>query len=148
MTSFLYNTNIGVSIIDSIPHCHSEYALKRGKNQEMWLRYFIEDNFGVCIIDSIPHCHSKMLWKAVWNTIDDTYSNFVFYIVTEPHFLMFASFESLFSMIVWNTIDETYSVVPLYRNEATFLDLAPFESISACQCGIVSIVHTPTLSSI
>ena len=65
------------------------------------------------------------------NTIDDTYSNFVLYIVTKPHFLIFASFESLISMTVWNTIDETYSVVPLYRNKATFLDLAPFESISA-----------------
>ena len=72
-------------------------------------------------------------------------SNFVHYIhvVTKPHFLFFASFESLFSMPVWNTIDETYSVVPLYRNEATFLDLAPFESISACQCGILSMIHTP-----
>ena len=39
-------------------------------------------------------------------------------------------------MTVWNTSDETYSVVPLYRNEATFLDLAPFKSISACQCDI------------
>ena len=137
MTSFLYNTKIGVSIIDSIPHCHSENALKRGKNQEMWLRYYIEDKVGVCIIDSIPHCHSKMLLKALCYTIDDTYSNFVLYIVTKPHFLIFISFERLFSMTVCNTIDETYSVVPLYRNEATFLDLAPFESISACQCGIV-----------
>ena len=33
---------VGVCIIDSIPHCHSEYALKRGKNQEMWLRFYIE----------------------------------------------------------------------------------------------------------
>ena len=32
-------------------------------------------------------------------------------------------------MTVWNTIDDTYSVVPLYRNEATFLDFASFESI-------------------
>ena len=32
-------------------------------------------------------------------------------------------------MTVWNTIDETYSVVPLYSNEATFLDFASFESI-------------------
>ena len=148
MTSFLYNTKIGVSIIDSIPHCHSECALKRGKNQEMWLRYYMEDKVGVCIIDSIPHCHSKMLRKALWNTIDDTYSNFVLYIVTKPHFLIFASFESLFSMTVWHTIDDRYSVVQLYRTEATFLDLALFESISACQCGIVSMVHTPTLSSI
>ena len=61
VTSFLYNTKIGVPIIDSIPHCHSEYALKRGKNQEMWLRYHIEDKVGVCIINSIPHCHTKML---------------------------------------------------------------------------------------
>ena len=97
----------------------------------MWLRYYIEDNVGVFIIDSIPHCHTKMLKKAVWNTIDDTYFNFVLYIVTKPHFLIFASFESLFSMTVWNTIDDTYSIVPLYSNEATFLDLAPFESISA-----------------
>ena len=61
--------------------------------------------------------------------MDDTYSNFVLYIVTKPHFLVYASFESLFSMTVWNTIDETYSVVPLYSNEATFLDFASFESI-------------------
>ena len=31
----------GVSIIDSIPHCHTENALKKGQNQEMWLRFFI-----------------------------------------------------------------------------------------------------------
>ena len=121
MTSFLHNTKIGVSIIDSSPHCHSEYALKRGKNQEMWLRYYIEEKVGVCIIDGILHCHTKMRSKAVWNTIADTYSNFVLYIVTKPHFLFFASFESLFSITVWNTIDDTYSIVPLYRNEAKFL---------------------------
>ena len=43
MASFLHNTKIGVPIIDSIPHCHTENALKRGKNQEMWLRCYIED---------------------------------------------------------------------------------------------------------
>ena len=53
--SFLHNTKIGVPIIDSIPHCHIENALKRGKNQEMWLRCYIEDKVGVCIIDSIIH---------------------------------------------------------------------------------------------
>ena len=50
---------IGVSIINSIPHCHSEYALKRGKNQEMWHRFYIEDKTGVSIIDSIPHCPTE-----------------------------------------------------------------------------------------
>ena len=59
MTSFLHNTKIGVSTIDSIPHCHSEYALKRGKIQEMWLRFYIEDKTGVSIINSIPHCPTE-----------------------------------------------------------------------------------------
>ena len=35
----------GVSTIDSIPDCHTENALKRGKNQEMLLRCYIEDGF-------------------------------------------------------------------------------------------------------
>ena len=63
VTSFLHKTKIGVSIIDSIPHCHSKYALKIGKNQKMWLRCYIEDKVGVYIIDSIPHCHTKNLSK-------------------------------------------------------------------------------------
>ena len=129
----------------------------------MWLRYYIEDKVGVCIIDSIPHCFSKHFSMAVWNTIDDTYSNFVLYMVTKPHFLIFASFQSIFTMAVWNTIDDRYSnflyytemkshififailerffsrtvwntiddrfsnfVLPLYRNEATFLDFRLF----------------------
>ena len=45
MASFLHNTKIGVPIIDSIPHCHTENALKRDKNQEMWLRCYIEGGF-------------------------------------------------------------------------------------------------------
>ena len=109
MASFLHNTKIGVPIIDSIPHCHIENALKRGKNQEMWLRCYIEDKAGVCIIDSIIHCFSKHFSMTVWNTFDDTYSNFVLFIVTKPHFLIFASFQSIFSMAVWNTIDDRYS---------------------------------------
>ena len=68
MASFLHNAKLGIPIIDSIPHCHTENALKRDKNQEMWLRcyieerlhYYIEDKVGVCIIDSIPHCHTKI----------------------------------------------------------------------------------------
>ena len=83
---------------------------KEAKNQEMWLRYYIEDKVGVCIIDSIPHCFSKHFRMAVWNTIDDTYSNFVLYIVAKPHFLIFASFQSIFTMAVWNTIDDRYSI--------------------------------------
>ena len=67
----LHNTKIGVPIIDSLPHCHTENALKRDKNQEMWLRcyieaaslLYIEDKVGVCIIDSIPHCHTKIFLK-------------------------------------------------------------------------------------
>ena len=43
----------------------------------------------------------------VWNTIDDRYSNFVFYIERKPHFLIFTSFEINF--IVFS--------VPLFRSE-------------------------------
>ena len=128
----------------------------------MWLRYYIEDKVEVCIINDIPHCFSKHFSMAVWNTIDDTYSNFVLYIVTKPHFLIlslskayslwqcgilsmidiqflfyaetksnifiFAILESIFNRTVLNTIDDRFSnfVVPLYRNEATFLDFRLF----------------------
>ena len=55
--------------------------------------------------------------------------NFVFYIETRPHFLIFVSLESIICMTVWNTIDDKFSIIPLYRNEATFLDFASFKSI-------------------
>ena len=64
MASFLYNEKIGLSIIDSIPHCNNENASKKGKNQDMWLHVYIEDKIGVSIIDSIPHCHTEMLSKG------------------------------------------------------------------------------------
>ena len=63
---------------------------------------------------------------TVWNSIDDRYSNFVFYIEKKPHFLIFVSLESIFYMTVRNTIDDKFSIFPLYRNEATFLVLTPF----------------------
>ena len=43
--SLLRSGYIGVCIIDSIPHCPTENALKSGKSQEMWLRCYIEDGF-------------------------------------------------------------------------------------------------------
>ena len=49
---FYIENNVGVSIIDSILHCHTENTLKRGKIK-IWLRFYIEDKVGVCIIDSI-----------------------------------------------------------------------------------------------
>ena len=64
---------------------------------------------------------------TVWNTIDDRYSNFFFfYIETMHNLLIFPRFKRIFSMTVWNTIDDRYSILPLYRNEATFLAFAPF----------------------
>ena len=41
MHRFYIDEKIGVSIIDSIPHCHTENALKKGQKQEMWLRFYI-----------------------------------------------------------------------------------------------------------
>ena len=63
---------------------------------------------------------------TVWNTIDDRYSIFFFYIETMHNLPFFPRFKSIFSMTVWNTIDDRYSILPLYRNEATFLAFAPF----------------------
>ena len=51
---------------------------------------------------------------AVWNTIDDIYSDFVFYIEMKPHSLILALFQSIFSMAVWNTIDDRYSNFVFY----------------------------------
>ena len=51
---------------------------------------------------------------------------FFHYIETKPHFLLLSLFKSIFSMTVWNTIDDRYSILPLYRNDATFLAFAPF----------------------
>ena len=90
---------------------------------------------------------------TVWNTIDDIYSIFPLYrneatflvfapfsygilsmidtpiflfcIETMHKLLIFARFQSIFSMTVWNTIDGRYSIFQLYRNEATFLAFAP-----------------------
>ena len=39
-------------------------AFKRAKNEEMWLRFYVEYKIGVCIIDTIPHCHAEMLSKG------------------------------------------------------------------------------------
>ena len=151
----------------------------------MWLRCYIEDKVGVCIIDSIPHCFSKHFRMAVWNTIDDTYSNFVLYIVMKPNFLIFASFQSIFTMAVWNTIDDRYSNVCIIQKSSHislfchirkvfsvgqcgilsmidsqilfslyietkphFLIFASFERFFVWQCRILSMIHTPTLSSI
>ena len=46
--SFLYiEEKNGVSIIDSIPHCHTENALKKGQKQEMWLRFYIVEKLSI-----------------------------------------------------------------------------------------------------
>ena len=47
---------------------------------------------------------------TVWNTINDRYSNVVLYIEMKPHFLIFASFQSIFIMAEWNHI-ATYRLV-------------------------------------
>ena len=51
---------------------------------------------------------------------------FSFYIETMHNLLFFPRFKSIFSMTVLNTIDDRNSILPLYKNEATFLAFAPF----------------------
>ena len=50
---------IGVSIIDSIPHCHTEMLLKGTKIKKCGFLSNIEYKIGVPIIDSIPHCQTE-----------------------------------------------------------------------------------------
>ena len=66
VASFLYcgiMENLSLIVFNS-PHCHTENAFKRDKNQEMWLRFYVEYKIGICIIDTTPNCHSEMLSKG------------------------------------------------------------------------------------
>ena len=47
MHRFYMEEKIGVSIIDNIPHCHTENALKKGQKQEMWLRFYIVEEWSI-----------------------------------------------------------------------------------------------------
>ena len=69
---FLYrgqNWSTCIYIIDSIPHCYTENALKRSKNQEMWLCIYTKDKVGLSIIRSIPHCHNENVLKRSGVTV-------------------------------------------------------------------------------
>ena len=57
-----YIVKNGVSIIDSIPHCHTENALKKGQSKKCGFVFIWWKN-GVSIIDSIPHCHTENALK-------------------------------------------------------------------------------------
>ena len=86
---------------------------------------------------------------AVWNTIDDIYPNFVFYIATKPHFLIFAYFQSIFTMTVWNTIDDRYSNFCFMQKRSHISLFSPFyNAFSIGQCGILSMIDSPILSSL
>ena len=76
-------------------------------------------------------CFQNIFSKTVWITIDDTYSNFVLYIETKPHFLVLVSFQSIFSTTVLNTFDDRYSNFVLYIvMKPHFLIFASFQIIS------------------
>ena len=55
MALFPYDGKNGVSIINSIQKCHNENAFKKGKNQDMWLHFYIEDKIGVSIRPKIKN---------------------------------------------------------------------------------------------
>ena len=70
---------------------------------------------------------------------------FFFYIETMHNLLIFARFQSIFSMKVWNTIDDRYCNVVLYiEMKPHFLICLPlFKAFSLWQSGIISIIDTP-----
>ena len=55
---------VGECIIDSIPHSHTENAWKRGKNQEMWLRCYIED-----VLFTIKKTELEYVSSIVFHTV-------------------------------------------------------------------------------
>ena len=63
---------------------------------------------------------------TMWNTIDERYSIFFFYIETKHNLLIFARFQSIFSMTVWNTIDDRYSIFHFIETKPYFLLLLLF----------------------
>ena len=103
---FCVGDKVGVSSVDSIPHCHTKNALKRGKNQEMWLRFYIEEKkeylssivfHTVLLMMCFKREQNEEMWLPcytghlninVWYNIVDRYSKFVLYIETKPHFLV------------------------------------------------------------
>ena len=70
---------------------------------------------------------------------------FFFYIETKHNLLIFARFQSIFSMTVWNTIDDRYSNVVLYiEMKPYFLIFLPlFKAFSLWQSGMISMIDTP-----
>ena len=66
---------------------------------------------------------------TVCHSIDDAYSNFVFYIEKSHISSFLARLKAFLYDSVGYNIDGKISIISLYRNEATFLDFASFESI-------------------
>ena len=60
---FYIEYKVGVSIIDSIPHCNTENNLKRRKHQEMWLHYYTENKLEYLSSIVFNTVVPKMLWK-------------------------------------------------------------------------------------
>ena len=75
---------------------------------------------------------------------------FFFYIETMHNLLIFARFQSIFSMTVWNTINDRYSNFFYFYIDTmhNLLIFARFQSIFSMTCGILSMIDTPMLSSI
>ena len=75
----------------------------------------------------------------------DTSIFFLFYIETMHNLLIFARFQSTFSMTVWNTIDGRYSNVVLYIEMMPhFLIFLPlFKAFSLRKSVIISMIDAP-----
>ena len=56
---------VGECIIDSIPNCHTENALKRGKNQEMLLRWDIKECLFTIKKTELEYVSSIVFYTAI-----------------------------------------------------------------------------------
>ena len=81
VASFLYSEIMEILPSILYPTLSYRKAFKRAKNEEMWLRFYVEYKIGVCIIDTIPHCHEMLSkWAKSRNVASFLYSGTMEYV--------------------------------------------------------------------
>ena len=61
VASFLYS-GIMENLSSIVFHRHTENAFKRDKNQEMWLRFYVEYKIGVCTLKCFQKGPNQEKW--------------------------------------------------------------------------------------
>ena len=113
----------------------------------MWFRFYVEYKVGVCIIDTIPHCHAEMLSKGaksrnvasfLYSGTTEYVSSIVFHTVILNKLSKEAKSRNVASLLLREKLE--YVLSKVFHTA--------FQRILVWQCGILSMIHIPTFSSI